>query len=237
MLLYQAIRQYLLDLIAADKIGMNGKLPSERELQAHFSSTRITVREALARLESEGIIYRLNRKGWFISPPRLLWNPAKKVNFNQLAAEQGFSFKTLLVNAHQLKQSEFNSDATLAAQALATDGDLIELQRVRYLSGRPVLLELIYCREQQFPQLAQQELEGSLTKVQAEHYGVVVSYEKSAMHVTSLSDVFAEHLQLNSGSACMQIIRRRFDKQDQLIDFNIEYWVHGAIELVIESNE
>ncbi|MCI2282193.1 GntR family transcriptional regulator [Colwellia sp. MSW7] len=61
MLLYQAIREYLFSLIA-EQPDMK-KLPSERELLEQFNSTRITVREALIRLEAEGVIYRQNRKG------------------------------------------------------------------------------------------------------------------------------------------------------------------------------
>jgi len=73
MLLYQAIREYLFSLIA--KQPDMKKLPSARELLEQFHSTRITVREALMRLEAEGLIYRQNRKGWFICPPRLQWDP------------------------------------------------------------------------------------------------------------------------------------------------------------------
>lgn len=45
------------------------KLPAERRLSESFSTTRITLREALGQLESQGLIYREERRGWFVSPP------------------------------------------------------------------------------------------------------------------------------------------------------------------------
>lgn len=42
------------------------RLPSENELRAHFAASRTSVREALARLESAGIISRQQGKGAFV---------------------------------------------------------------------------------------------------------------------------------------------------------------------------
>ncbi|MFV0252251.1 MAG: GntR family transcriptional regulator [Beutenbergiaceae bacterium] len=42
------------------------RLPSESELRAHFSASRTSVRDALARLETAGIIWRQQGKGAFV---------------------------------------------------------------------------------------------------------------------------------------------------------------------------
>lgn len=78
MLLYQRIRNHIQALLAAGSMTPGAKLPSERALQETFSSTRITVREALARLEAEGLIFSQKRRGWFVTPEKLKWHPAKK---------------------------------------------------------------------------------------------------------------------------------------------------------------
>lgn len=51
------------------------KLPPERKLAESFNTTRVTLREALSLLEIEGKIYREDRRGWFISPPPLSYDP------------------------------------------------------------------------------------------------------------------------------------------------------------------
>ena len=54
------------------------KLPAERKLSELFGTTRITVREALLQLEAQGQIYREERRGWFVSPPRLAKNQTQR---------------------------------------------------------------------------------------------------------------------------------------------------------------
>ncbi|MGL4457852.1 MAG: GntR family transcriptional regulator, partial [Plesiomonas shigelloides] len=75
------------------------KLPSERQLCELFSTTRVTIREALAQLEASGLIYRQDRRGWFVSPPRLRLNPRVTSNFHQIVAEQGGEAKTEVLDA------------------------------------------------------------------------------------------------------------------------------------------
>ncbi|MBO2929928.1 GntR family transcriptional regulator, partial [Metapseudomonas otitidis] len=68
---------------------LGGKLPAERRLSELFDTTRITLREALGQLEAQGLIYREERRGWFVSPPRLAYNPLVRSHFHAMVAEQG----------------------------------------------------------------------------------------------------------------------------------------------------
>lgn len=231
MLLYQQIHEYIVSLIQESP--ELEKLPSERQLQERFNSTRITVREALMRLEAEGIIYRLNRKGWFVNAARLKWDPIKKVNFYALASDQGFLPDTKVLG---IDTSKGPNDIQCAFSA-EDDMALYRLIRVRYLDGRPVLYEVIYCRCDDFPELQNKSLAGSLTQIFTDDYGIRVTHERSQIFVSALHAREAAALEQNEGSSCLKIVRKRFDTTDRLIDYNIEYWVHGAIELNVESHE
>lgn len=230
MLLYQEIRQYLCSLL--NEQPDLKKLPSERILQDKFGSTRITIREALSKLEAEGFIYRQNRKGWFICPPRLKWDPVKKVNFYQLAKEQNFTASTHLVD---IATTVANAD--LVQQfALSEPEQTFTISRIRSLDDRPVMAEEIHCLKSQFEGLESKSLEGSITTIFEQDYGVEVVRESSTLYVTATPEDKAQLLNLSSGSPCLMIIRRRYDKQDKLVDYNIEYWVYGAIEIEVTSN-
>jgi DNA-binding GntR family transcriptional regulator len=238
MLLYQKIRQYIATLI--EQQPAMKKLPSERTLQEQYKSTRITVREALMHLEVEGIIYRQNRKGWFICPPRLQWNPVNKVDFYQLAQEQNFLAKTELITlkiiaAEGVIKTVFGN-GPIESQVKEQGVSLFEICRVRSLDDRPIMVEEIYCRADKFSGLAEQELEGSLTAIFNKNYGVEISSESSRIYVTALPANKAAQLKLNSGASCLKIFRKRFNKSKVLIDYNIEYWVHGAIEINVTSS-
>jgi len=229
MLLYQEIRQYLFALIA--KHPELKKLPSERELLEKFQSTRITVREALTRLEAEGVIYRQNRKGWFICPPRLKWDPVQKVNFGQLAQDQNFTALTQLVSFETAVAQEWLAQTF----ELNTASKFHNVCRVRSLDERPVMVEEIYCLASQFHDLQHKPLEDSITTIFAQDYGVNITHERSSLVVTAIPDDKAEVLNVNSGALCLKIIRKRFNQHDELVDYNIEYWVHSAIEIEVDS--
>ncbi|MDF5919596.1 GntR family transcriptional regulator [Pseudomonas aeruginosa] len=66
-MIYQSLREQ----IERGLLARGSKPPSERQLSELFSTTRITLREALGQLEDQGLIYREERRGWFVSPQRL----------------------------------------------------------------------------------------------------------------------------------------------------------------------
>ena len=230
MLLYQQIKQYIATLINDRK--QHVKLPSERQLLDKFHSSRITVREALFRLETEGLIYRQNRKGWFVSPARLHWNPVKKVNYYQLAKEQGFEPKTQLISVkHGITEPVISQ-----AFKETNQQNYWQIYRLRFLNERPVMLEEIYCQQKLFPMLNEQDLTGSITTLFSQHFNITIESEQSSIHITALPDDKAELLNLNAGAPCLKIIRKRFCQHKTLIDYNVEYWIHGAIEIEVESH-
>ncbi|BDF94135.1 GntR family transcriptional regulator [Pseudoalteromonas sp. KAN5] len=226
MLLFQEIRNYIHQLLADKSIAAGDKLPSERALQEQFNSTRITVREALLRLEAEGLIYSQKRRGWFVTPAKLKWHPATKVNFYELAKQQGFKADTFVINL--TTEANF-SDSGLSAP------NLYHLQRVRSLDNRAVMYEDIYCDAQRFKQLESHSLNGSITDIMATQYNTLVCKESSVISVTVLPDHVAIKLEKNSGTPCLKVIRKRYDECHTLVDHNIEYWLHNAIEMIVEG--
>ena len=230
------IRDHLAYLIAEYNDGKvehfaSGRLPSERELVEQFSSTRITVRDALSKLEAEGLIYRSNRRGWFVSPSRLVYDPSSRVNFYLLAAQQNKIPATQLLSQRCIKGPIEARDAL----GLGTKEKLIELVRVRSLNGRPVLFETIYLPEKRFPKLNKARLEGSLTTLMEEEYAVNISYEDNRIRVSAVYDQVAESLSLIKGAPCLEVTRIRYEGDQQAFEYDKEFWIHSAIELSVPS--
>lgn len=228
---YIKIRDYLGQKIQKGLIPIHSKLPSERELVEQFSTTRITAREALIKLEAEGSIYRSNRRGWFVCPPRLNYDPSTRVNFYQLAEQQGRHASTQVLKIKKIK-----GPSTIRQKfELGKNEKLVEVSRLRLLEDRPVLFERIYLPESEVPDIQTCDLTGSLTDILKKDYGYEIKKEENKIRVEAVYDDPAEQLQLNDGSPCLNIVRSRFSKQGSLIEYDIEYWVHSAIELQIKS--
>lgn len=67
--LYEQIKQHLLSEIQEGHWKTHDRLPSENELTKQFSVSRITVKKAMSDLVEQGVIYRVQGKGTFVSEP------------------------------------------------------------------------------------------------------------------------------------------------------------------------
>ncbi|MFC5648643.1 GntR family transcriptional regulator [Paenibacillus solisilvae] len=67
--LYEQIKHHLLAEIELEHWKPHDKLPSENELTKQFSVSRITVKKAMSDLVEQGIIYRVQGKGTYVSAP------------------------------------------------------------------------------------------------------------------------------------------------------------------------
>ena len=103
---YLRIRDHFASLIEAGTLAPQSKLPPERAVGDAFGITRMTIRQALFQLEAEGLIYRLNRRGWFVSPPRLRYDPTANTSFTESVMEQGRVAGTTILSKQQVGASQ-----------------------------------------------------------------------------------------------------------------------------------
>jgi GntR family transcriptional regulator, arabinose operon transcriptional repressor len=63
---YERLRQFFVEEILAGRLRPGDMLPTEQQLAASYAIARSTVRQALAELERDGLIQRIQGKGTFI---------------------------------------------------------------------------------------------------------------------------------------------------------------------------
>lgn len=87
--LYKQIKEYVLNHIEQSVWQANDKIPSENELAGQFKVSRITIKNALQELIEEGLIYRIQGKGTFVSQDRLgeppVYRPEKQQTYKTVA--------------------------------------------------------------------------------------------------------------------------------------------------------
>ncbi|NAW59659.1 MULTISPECIES: phosphonate utilization transcriptional regulator PhnR [unclassified Vibrio] len=224
---YVKIKDAIVEQIASGMLSPRQKLPAERKLAESFNTTRVTLREALSLLEAEGKIYREDRRGWFISPEPLKYDPTQTLNFTNMALAQNRLPKTELVAA---KASLANKQASTLLN-LPPFADVYRIDRVRYLEDRPVVFVTNYVRPEMFPDLLSHDLSQSLTDIYREHYGVVYQKIRYRISTSSLLGETAQFLRATSGTPAMVVERINYNQQGELIDCDIEYWRHDAISI------
>lgn len=227
------ICQQLASRIAAGDFSASGRLPSERWLSEHFSTTRITLREALGQLEFQGIIYRELRRGWFIAPPRLAYDPLLRSHFHAMAERQGRTAETEVLDANRVSAS-----ATLAHQLAMTEGEEVyRIRRLRRIDGRVVLYVEHYLNPHYFPDLLSFDLTRSLTNLYQEEYGISYGRVGFTMLPGPLPPFAAPTLKVAAGSPALFITRINRDRHDRIIDCDYEYWRYDALYIDVQVRE
>ncbi|WP_119396004.1 UTRA domain-containing protein [Salinibius halmophilus] len=223
------IKNALSELIQQD----SSKLPSERELSQQFNTTRITIREALKLLESEGKIYRSNRRGWYPSPARLKYDPAlhAKKSIMVFAREQGFEPRSEVVKIFRIR-----CDKTLALAMRTSEGKpLVGVNRLRYLDDRPVVLEKMLFREDLIPGIENEDFSGSIHQVLREKYNVKFGENESDITVTCATGEDAEILQTTEGAATLHIQRSYSFNTNEIFEYDEELWRADAIKIHLHA--
>lgn len=145
-----------------------GKLPAERRLSELFGTTRITLREALVQLEAQGLIYREERRGWFVAPQRLTYDLIERSHFHAMVRAQGRVASTELLSA-RLQPAPAAICARLQMPALSS---VVRICRLRRIDGRAVLYAEHYLAPRYFPDILEHDLAQSLTEIYGRVYGI-----------------------------------------------------------------
>ncbi len=110
--------------------------PTDMDLTAHYRVSRQTVREALRRLQSEGLIERSRGRGTVITERPLEQQLGTLYSLFRSAEEQGFVQESV-VRFLELR----NNEEAAAMLGCAPTDPLVYLERVRLIDGRPAVLD------------------------------------------------------------------------------------------------
>lgn len=225
-----AICRSLQEQIEHGLLPKGGKLPAERKLSELFATTRITLREALGQLEAQGLIYREERRGWFVSPPRLAYNPLVRSHFHAMVSEQGRLPATEVLSARLLPASV----EICALLELPAFSSVYQIRRARRIDDRLVLYVEHYLNPAYFPGILEFDLTLSLTDLYASEYGIHYGRVRFDILPTALQSEAASNLKLAIGSPALRITRINRDQHDRIIDCDLEFWRHDAIHVSVE---
>lgn len=227
---YLALRDQIARGIEMGNLAPGGKLPSERRLQGDTGAARGTVREALFQLEAEGLIYRRDRSGWYVSPPAVTYNPTRWAGFMTYVAEQGRVPATETLATDVLPAPPAIADIFRTAPGTP----LYNIHRRRLIDGRAVLVERIVVDPAMAPNLFDHSLDGSLTQILTSHYDLAVVRNRVDMRPCALVKLAADALGVKSGTPGLTVVRTSFAADGRVVEYDQEYWRHDAIRVHVD---
>ena len=138
--LYYQLKEVLKEQIHAGHLAPHTSIPSEPELVNSYHVSRATVRQALAELVHEGLLYRQHGKGTFVCEPRVQQTVSILTSFTEEMKRRGKRPGGILLISELVRGSE-----TIRRQLQVTDTEqLIRFERLRTADGTPIAYETDY---------------------------------------------------------------------------------------------
>lgn len=202
------------------------RLPSERTITNRLGCARMTVRRALWQLEAEGLIYRADRSGWYVSPTRFAYDPSRDVSFTTAAERQGRRPGSVV------EQIELGEAGEIVGTALgvAFDAPVVRIVRTRLLENRAVFVERSHVLSSRCPNLAELvKQDVSLARLYERAYSLVIRRLEIVMHPTILAESDARLLRVAPGTPGLHLRRVSADQHGTPFSFDVEAWAHDAL--------
>ncbi|NPA90001.1 MAG: GntR family transcriptional regulator [Chloroflexi bacterium] len=215
--LYLQIRNSLLQAIRDGVLKPDQRVPSERELSELIGVSRMTVRQALQTLITEGVLYTVPGKGTFVScGPKIEQNLQRLSGFTESVRAQGMTPGSRVLEVRIIEAGEH--EAQYLNRPVGTP--LVRIVRQRLVDDVPVALESSHLEAARFPGLDQIDwAHSSLYQVLQTRYNVVLVRAQQIMEAQEADETVAPLLGLEVGKPVLTMERVTYAADNMPVEY------------------
>lgn len=228
---HEKVKQHLHREITEGYYEGGDKLPSEQRLCDYFKVSRVTVRHALQNLENDGLIYRKQGVGAFVSDKTYKSNLVKLTDFSEDMRQAGLESSSRLVSLKKVDPiKEVNEILEIRPNM-----KLIRVDRVRLGSGKPVAFDITWLPPGYGQLLFDEDLTTqTIYNVIEEKYEIPILAGSYRFTAVKADEYIAGHLDLSEGDALMEIDRCSRTTGDKKVYFQKRYYNPAHVSYVME---
>src|SRR5579859_3091929 len=147
--LYFQIQTHLLKMIKAGELRVGDPVPSEEELARVYGVSRMTTRQALQSLKTQGYAKGQKGRGTFVTEPKVEKDIAHLTGFTAEMRSLG-----MRASSRVLEAACVDADDEVASQLeIAQGAPIFRLVRLRFADGTPVAIEEGSLSRDRFPEI------------------------------------------------------------------------------------
>ena len=205
---YQVIAADLSTKIRGGELAPGSALPPQKELSVRYGVTLATLRQALQRLEADGLLSQQPGRGTFVAEPRAAYRLDSLRGFAEDLRAQGE------VVATQILDQTVSRPPAWAVAHLGDSFHAVRLERLRLLAGHPAVHQVSWIRG---TALAKTDLSGiSLYAALADH-GVAVHRASESVRPGTLDEASATLLRQPPGTPAFLSERVTYGLDDTVL--------------------
>jgi GntR family transcriptional regulator len=160
------------------------RLPSEQELGDLYGASRITIRQALGKLASDGFVSREPGRGTFVRNHKQTQGVRLTASFTEEMMQLGYDIETRVL----AQRIEPASESVAGRFEIDEGAPVHRVDRLRLTNGMPLAIQRSRLPADRFPGLEKADLTGSLYQHLREAYGVVPTQADEVIHARLVSD-------------------------------------------------
>ncbi len=229
--LYSQIAESLLDRIESGRLAPGERLPPERELSQMLGVNRMTLRQALRLLETQGLLVRRQGNGTYIAEPKIERQAGRLISFTRGMQRRGYK-----PGARVIAFAQRPVEASLAGHLrLPVSAPVYDIHRLRLINEEPVMLERFIIPVQRFPGLDAHELASrSMYEIMEKEYKVSVSQARQSLEPVVAAEYEAKLLGVEPGAPLMLERRLSFDKENRPVEYGKDLYRGDRFRFVTE---
>ena len=200
---YVAIKRHIRQQIESGNWPVHFQVPSENQLAQDFGVSRMTARRALTELSDEGVLMRSQGLGTFVAEPVPAGSLLEVRNIADEISARGHSYSSQVLELEELPASSEVAGALGLPEGARVYHSII----VHCDNDLPIQWEERYTNPVLAPEYLQQDFSATTPNAYLSRVAPLTEADTTVEAVAAMEDI-AKALQLDSGSACLQIWRR-----------------------------
>lgn len=229
---YLQIKESLKLRILEGDYAAHERLPSESELMKVFGVSRITVRQALRDLHSDGLIFTVQGKGTFVSKPKVVQDVQRLQGFGEAMDSQGYETSTRVLTIKEAKPPK----VVASAFALKKSEKVVEVVRIRYLNREPISVDHSFFPLQIGQRLFARNLATDIFPMLENELNLPLEYADLRIEAAVADEEIGQHLNIEPGAPVLKITRLVFTSSGKPVDFEFLSYRGDAYQYHLRVN-
>ncbi|MGH4138876.1 GntR family transcriptional regulator [Clostridium sp.] len=215
--LHYQIKEILQEMIENEVLKPGQAIPTERELCEIQGVSRMTVNKAIMSLVNEGLVYREQGKGTFVSIAKVNREISQLKGFTEQMEENGVISKTKILS---FKVIEATKKYKIELEMSEDENKIIEIKRLRFSDEQPVAIETVWLPYYLFNGMTRDMIENkSLYETFREKYGYYPDKAKQTIEPTMLNEYESKLLNQENGALALIFRRTTYLENETPIEY------------------